>query len=386
MVNKTMSKISMNETNKNEIYKNKINNNLANGITDDKKNKYTEACVSNSKIDETKTDELDTEINISKIEKLIRDFENTSYFGYMFFIEYDGKRFNSFDENPNMKSVKSEFRKLLEKNGIKIFKGIQQAGRTDRDVSAKENILYINSQYYFEFSHMKYIESEELKIKKIVRTIPFLEFPQMICKRFYIYECPMEFIKNSDEKIKINCEKLSGKKNFKKFTSKKGEKLKNHIREIFVRYKNGKLHFEGDGFLPQQVRIMSNFILNGQLKSLPGEYLTLERVEISEELEKLLFEKIDIDSFKKNNNFCLKVENNIGNANTKENLYCDKAWNNEIRNIFEKIEKIEKNHYFYVFYVKRKNKGEIIGKNGKNIRKMKKVFGNIVIKEENQIF
>ena len=87
----------MNETNKNEIYKNKINNNLANGITDDKKNKYTEACVSNSKIDETKTDELDTEINISKIEKLIRDFENTSYFGYMFFIEYDGKRFNSFD-------------------------------------------------------------------------------------------------------------------------------------------------------------------------------------------------------------------------------------------------------------------------------------------------
>ena len=35
-----MSKISMNETNKNEIYKNKTNNNLANGITDDKKNKF----------------------------------------------------------------------------------------------------------------------------------------------------------------------------------------------------------------------------------------------------------------------------------------------------------------------------------------------------------
>ena len=131
---------------------------------------------------------------------------------------------------------------------------------------------------------------------------------------------------------------------------------------------------------------MSNFILNGQLKSLPGEYLTLERVEISEELEKLLFEKIDIDSFKKNNNFCLKVENNIENINTKEDFYCDKVWDNEIQSIFEKIEKIEKNHYFYIFYVKRKNKGEIIGKNGKNIRKMKKVFGNIVIKEENQIF
>ena len=31
--------------------------------------------------------------------KLIRDFENTKYFGYMFFIEYDGQKFESFDEN-----------------------------------------------------------------------------------------------------------------------------------------------------------------------------------------------------------------------------------------------------------------------------------------------
>ena len=56
---------------------------------------------------------IDTEK--SKIDKLIRDFENTKYFGYMFFVEYDGQKFESFDENPNKKSVKSEFRKILEK-------------------------------------------------------------------------------------------------------------------------------------------------------------------------------------------------------------------------------------------------------------------------------
>lgn len=63
-------------------------------------------------------------INNEKMEinKLIRNFENTEYFGYMFFIEYDGEKFDSFDENPGKKSVKSEFRKLLEKNSIKILK------------------------------------------------------------------------------------------------------------------------------------------------------------------------------------------------------------------------------------------------------------------------
>jgi len=88
---------------------------------------------------------------MEEIEKVIRNFENTEYFGYIFYIEYDGKKFSSFDENPNEKSIKSEFRKLLEKNGIKFFKGIQQAGRTDKDVSAKENLLYINLKHHIEF-------------------------------------------------------------------------------------------------------------------------------------------------------------------------------------------------------------------------------------------
>ena len=197
-----------------------------------------------------------------KLDKLIRDFENTKYFGYMFFVEYEGQRFESFDENPNKKSVKSEFRKILEKNKINIFKGIQQAGRTDANVSAKENILYINSKEIIDFSKLKFLEIEGLKIKKIVRTLPFLEFPQMIEKRYYIYEYPKKLRKNDEEKINQICNKVSGKKDFYEFTSEKGKKLKNHTREIFVKYENDKLYFVGDGFLPQQVRIMSNFILN----------------------------------------------------------------------------------------------------------------------------
>ena len=341
------------------------------------------------------------------MDKLIRDFENTKYFGYMFFIEYNGEKFDSFDENPNKKSIKAEFRKILESNKIKIFKGIQQAGRTDANVSAKENILYINSKDVIDFFKLKFLEIEGLKINKIIRTLPFLEFPQMIEKRYYIYEYPKHLVKNNEERINQICEKVSGKKDFYEFTSEKGKKLKNHIREILVKYENGNLYFAGDGFLPQQVRIMSNFILNNTKfdieklndenfenkklgikdKALDGKYLILEKVEFSEELEKISF--FDVENIEelmalKNENYgkdFVKLNEKsleAGNSANKIN-----GLNEELKNIggIAKIKKIEKNGYFTVFFVEKKDKGEFIGKNGKNIRKLKKIFGDIVVKE-----
>ena len=330
-----------------------------------------------------------------KIDKLIRDFENTKYFGYMFFVEYDGQKFESFDENPNKKSVKSEFRKILEKNKIKIFKGIQQAGRTDANVSAKGNILYINSKEIIDFSKLKFLETEGLKINKIVRTLPFLEFPQMIEKRYYIYEYPKKLRKNDEERINQICNKVSGKKDFYEFTSEKGKKLKNHIREIFVKYENGKLYFVGDGFLPQQVRIMSNFILNNikfdieklndgnfenrklgiKDKPLDGKYLTLMKVDFSEKLGKISFFDVknieELINLKKNNNEIFEIENS--------EIKIDDL-NEQLKSI-DKVKKIERNSYFTVFFVEKKDKGEFIGKRGKNIRKLKKIFGDIVVKE-----
>ena len=338
-------------------------------------------------------EKIDTEK--TKMDKLIRDFENTKYFGYMFFVEYDGQKFESFDENPNKKSVKSEFRKILENNKIKIFKGIQQAGRTDANVNAKENILYINSKEIIDFSKLKFLETEGLKINKIVRTLPFLEFPQMIEKRYYIYEYPKKLRKNDEERINQICNKVSGKKDFYEFTSEKGKKLKNHTREIFVEYENGKLYFVGDGFLPQQVRIMSNFILNNTKfdveklndenfenkklgikdKPLDGKYLTLMKVDFSEKLEKISFFDVknieELINLKKNNNENLE----IGNSKIKIDDLNEQLKSND------KVKKIERNSYFTVFFVEKKDKGEFIGKRGNNIKKLKKILGDIVVKE-----
>ena len=341
--------------------------------------------------------------------KLIRNFENTKYFGYMFFIEYNGEKFESFDENPNKKSIKAEFRKILESNKIKIFKGIQQAGRTDANVSAKENILYINSKDIIDFFKLKFLEIEGLKINKIVKTLPFLEFPQMIQKRYYIYKYPKNLAKNNEKRINQICEKVSGKKNFYEFTSEKGKKLKNHIRETLVKYENGNLYFVGDGFLPQQVRIMSNFILNNTKfdieklndenfgnkklgikdKALDGKYLTLEKVEFSEELEKMRFfdvenieELVALKNKKNRENF---EKENLGITNLEKTDFEIKInnLNEELENIEKigKTKKIEKNSYFTVFFVEKKDKGEFIGKKGKNIRKLKKIFGDVVVKE-----
>ena len=343
------------------------------------------------------------------MDKLIRDFENTKYFGYMFFIEYNGEKFESFDENPNKKSIKAEFRKILESNKIKIFKGIQQAGRTDANVSAKENILYINSKDVIDFFKLKFLEIEGLKINKIVRTLPFLEFPQMIQKRYYIYKYPKNLVKNNEKRINQICEKVSGKKDFYEFTSEKGKKLKNHIREILVKYENGNLYFGGDGFLPQQVRIMSNFILNNTKfdieklndenfgnkklgikdKALDGKYLTLKKVEFSEELEKMRFfdvenieELVALKNKENRENF---EKENLGITNLEKTDFEIKInnLNEELKNIEKigKIKKIEKNSYFTVFFVEKKDKGEFIGKKGKNIRKLKKILGDVVVKE-----
>ena len=237
-----------------------------------------------------------------------------------------------------------------------------------------------------------------MKINKIVRTLPFLEFPQMIEKRYYIYEYPKKLRKNDEERINQICEKVSGKKDFYEFTSEKGKKLKNHTREIFTKYENDKLYFMGDGFLPQQVRIMSNFILNNTKfdieklndenfenrklgikdKPLDGKYLTFMKVDFSEELEKISFFDVknieELINLKNENSISLEIktsESKIDNLNEK------------VKNIDEitKIRKIQKNNYFTVFFVEKKDKGEFIGKRGKNIRKLKRIFGDIVVKE-----
>lgn len=295
----------------------------------------------------------------------IRNIENSKYFGYLVYISYDGSEFESFDDNPKLKSVKGVFKKILDILNIHIVKGIQQAGRTDKYVSGDNNILYFNSKIILDCDKIvkqmnDIILNDDnfkgIKINKILRTIPVSDFPSEIKSRKYVYSYPKYLIKNNEEKINEKIKEVIGTHNFIDFTSKKGKKLLELERTVYIDYNDGNLIFTGNKFLPQQVRIMSNYILNNKKSPIEAKYLTFINAELSGKMEKFIFYNVDIENIKYNYEI-----------------------NNEIT--FENIEFIEKNSILYIFYVKPEHKGKVIGKNGKNIRKIKKILGDIVIKE-----
>lgn len=280
----------------------------------------------------------------------IRTIEKNDKWGYMFYIKYDGTKFHSFDEMSGKRSVKGRFKEIMNELGFTWAKGIQQGGRTDAKVSATENILYVSSKFDGDRKELQErfnsLSDDSLKITMIKKTIPNLVFPEMIARREYIYEYPKKRVKNSLEEIEKLCKELSGKYDVSEFTDKKGLELKEHIREVEINFQNGKLFFSGNSFMPKQVRIMSGYILTGKKEALEGKYLTLSKIVLSEDLRASIFEQID--------------DIKVGG-----------------------VERVEANpeRTLYIFYTSKDKKGELIGKNGKNIKALKKIYGDIVVKE-----
>lgn len=278
----------------------------------------------------------------------IRAIEKSKKLGYMFYIKYDGTKFFSFDEMKNKTTVKGKFKEIMDEIGFTWARGVQQAGRTDSKVSANENILYVSSNNLVEINKIieKFNEkSEYLKITSCRLTLPNLAFPEFIEKREYIYRYPAKKIKRDDESIKKLCEELSGTYDVSKFTTTKGKNLKEHIRSVEIKYLNKKLFFLGDSFMPQQVRIMSGYILLDRKEAIEGKYLTLNKVYLKEELKSMILQKSNIEM-------------------------------EGVEYIYETSNKKLK-----IFFVSSENKGKLIGKNGKNIKSLKEKFGNIVVRE-----
>ena len=278
----------------------------------------------------------------------LRSLEKGSKFGYMYYIAYDGKAFDTFDELKGKRSVKGEFARIMNELGFTWAKGVQQAGRTDAKVSASENILYMSSNYREDVD--KLIErfnsesGKELKIKRYKKTLPNLVFPDMVEERAYCYSYPAKKVTRTPEEIERLCEELSGTYDVSRFTDYKGKQLKEKVRRVELSYRDGKLYFRGSSFMPKQVRIMSAYILTDTMKPLPGKYLTLEKIILKPEMEDYLIERAPE-----------VVEENLMFA--------------------------ERMNAAYIFYVDKKKKGEFIGSRGKNIKKLRKKYGNIIVRE-----
>jgi tRNA pseudouridine(38-40) synthase len=279
-----------------------------------------------------------------------RGVEKTDKWGYIFTVFYNGERFHSFDEMAGKRTVKGEFRKEMNELGFTWAKGIQQGGRTDAKVSAERNMLYVSSNFDGDLNEIIFKFNEKMKesifIRKVQKTFPNLSFPDYIEAREYIYRYPKKRIKRSIEDIQKTLLEISGTYDVSKFTDKKGLELKEHERSVTVTFEKSILKFIGNSFMPKQVRNMAGYILTGEVETFPGKYLTLENVYLKTELlNKIVLTCND-----------LKVEG------------------------VEKIEKTADNKVS-IFYVKKDKKGEVIGKNASHIKKLRKEFGNIIIRE-----
>ena len=279
----------------------------------------------------------------------IRVLEKSKKTGYIFDVFYRGSGFDAFDEIDGKATVKGYFKEIMNSLGFTWAKGIQQGGRTDAKVSGN-NCLYVSSNFNRDVQKIvcdfNSRAEGKIKITGVRKTFPNLIFPDYVEKRKYIYRFPKKKITKSEEEIDNMCKELTGTYDVSRFTDTKGEKLKEHIRTVEVSYKDGELIFIGNSFMPKQVRIMSGYILTGEITALPGKYLTLEKIYLKEELLKnILTEDKDI-----------KIEN------------------------VEKIERTE-DKTFSVFYVSKDKKGEKKKKNGRNIKKLRKEYGTIIVRE-----
>ncbi|MGL4252573.1 MAG: pseudouridylate synthase [Fusobacteriaceae bacterium] len=279
-----------------------------------------------------------------------RALEKSDKLGFLFFIAYNGIKFHAFDELKGKNTVKGEFSRIMNELEFTWAKGIQQGGRTDAKVSADENILYLSSRYFGDLDELKKNFnklSPYVKIKKIVKTLPNLAFPDMVEGREYIYSYPKKRITLSLEEIEERCRKYSGTYDVSIFTDHKGKELKEHMRTVEVRYTDGKLYFRGDSFMPKQVRIMSAYLLTDSMDPLPGKYLKLDKICVKKDLEDMY-----IDKNKKN-------------------------WMDSYPDIlqWEMLGDIN------IVYLKKEKKSEFIGKNGNNINKFKKLHGNTIVRE-----
>ena len=202
--------------------------------------------------------------------------------GYLLEISYKGKKFDAFDEIKDKKTTKSVLKTYLISKGVVIYKGLQQAGRTDAKVSANSNYIYFIANE-FNLDILDYdFDIDGLKIKKAYVVDKGIVLPNVVERRIYNYYYPKKFHKVDEETIISRVNEISGEKDFSEFTNHKGLKLKNHIRDVKVTYDNGKLYFNGNSFMPQQVRRMAGYIFNGKKEPMNPKFLILDKIILKE--------------------------------------------------------------------------------------------------------
>ena len=199
---------------------------------------------------------------------------------YLINLSYDGSKFYGYQIQKKDITVEGELEKVLSKVLNETIKTLG-ASRTDRGVHALNQYCHFDYEKKLDLNKLKHslnsLINSSIYIKSIKRVDNDFHARFNVVKKEYIYKINMkdynpiekdyvlQYCKKIDKKlIEDFISKLSGKHNFKSFTSDKD--ASNYERDILISYKiNSKvlyLKFESSGFLRYMIRNIVGLLLD----------------------------------------------------------------------------------------------------------------------------
>ena len=199
---------------------------------------------------------------------------------YLINFSYNGSKFFGYQIQKNKITVEGEIEKVLSR----IFNtniNVLASSRTDKGVHAINQFATFESDKEIntkKLCHsMNSMINEFIHIKKISKVSSSFHIRYNVLKKEYIYkinmgefnpimaEYELQYSKKIDNDILNSfCELISGKHNFRSFTSDKDNN--NYIRDVIVDYKKSKdilyLRFESSGFLRYMIRNIVGLLID----------------------------------------------------------------------------------------------------------------------------
>lgn len=199
---------------------------------------------------------------------------------YLMNITYDGSKFYGYQVQKNEKTIEGE----LEKTVSKIFNesiNIIGTSRTDKGVHAINQYCHFDSDKKINVDRLKHsinsLIDDSIYIKNIVIVDDLFHSRYNCIKKEYIYKINMneynpiekDYIYQYNKKIPKELldkfiSKVSGKHNFKSFTSDKDKKSYERILKMDYKISKGILYlrFESSGFFRYMIRNIVGLLLD----------------------------------------------------------------------------------------------------------------------------
>lgn len=199
---------------------------------------------------------------------------------YLINMSYDGSKYYGYQKQINKKTVQGELEEIISKIFNEPIK-TNGSSRTDRLVHALDQYCHFDSDKKINIKKLKNslnkLSSQSLYIKDVKVVNNDFHARYNVEKKTYIYKIntgeysPIEKDyalqynkKISKELLKEFTEKISGKHNYRSFTSDKYNS--NYEREVLITYKVSKniitLKFESSGFLRYMIRNIVGLLLD----------------------------------------------------------------------------------------------------------------------------